>query len=111
LNSDFKAKIVTLILSGKPEVALRILSEKYSIAPPKLRVGKVKRFSSGLGVYVHSENTIYVSSRKALNDPYVILHEFYHHLRYISGTHKGTEKYAQRFADDFVASYLICRKE
>lgn len=106
LDAQFKAKIVSLILQKKPEVALGILSRRYSIRPPNLKVGKVKRFSKCLGAYAHSENTIYVSSSEELNDPRVVLHEFYHHLRYASGSHKGNEKYADRFAGDFIVSYI-----
>jgi hypothetical protein len=105
LDTEFKARIVALILQKKPETALRILSEKYSIRPPNLKVGRVKRSRTSLGVYVHSKNTIYISSSDGLNNPHVILHEFYHHLRSTSGKHKGTEKYADRFAWEFIASY------
>jgi len=107
LDTEFKANVVALILQRKPEDALRILSEKYSVQPPNLKVGKVKRFSTSQGVYVHSKNTIYVSSSDELNDPRIILHEFYHHLRSASGKHKGTEKHADRFAGNFIASYAI----
>jgi hypothetical protein len=106
MDAEFKAKVVSLILQKKPEVALGILSEKYSIRPPNLRVGKIKRYRKCLGAYVHSENTIYVSSSERLNDPRIVLHEFYHHLRYASGSHKGNEKYADRFAGDFIVSYI-----
>jgi hypothetical protein len=106
----FKAKIVSLILQKKPEIALEILSRKYSIRCPSLKVGTVKRSSKSLGVYVHSSNIIYVSSSDRLNDPHVILHEFYHHLRSTSGRHRGTEKYATKFANDYIASFVsICK--
>jgi hypothetical protein len=34
-----------------------------------------------------------------------MLHEFYHHLRYYAGHHRGTEKKADKFALDFIAAY------
>ncbi len=105
MDTQFKARVVALILQKKPETALKILSDKYSIQPPNLKVGKVKRSRNSLGVYVHSKNTIYISTSDGLNNPLIILHEFYHHLRSVSGKHKGTEKYADRFAWDFVVSY------
>lgn len=109
-EEEFKAKIVSLILKKKPEIALEILSRKYSIRCPSLKVGTVKRASKSLGVYVHSSNIIYVSSSDRLNDPHVILHEFYHHLRSTSGRHRGTEKYATKFANDYIASFVSILK-
>jgi hypothetical protein len=105
-DTEVKAKVVALILQKNPEMALNILCERYSIKRPDLKVGKVKRYSSSLGAYVHAENTIYVSSSEAMYDPRVILHEFYHHLRSASGKHRGNEKYADRFAADFITSYV-----
>jgi hypothetical protein len=106
IDAKFKAGVVTLILQNQPEIALEVLSERYSIRTPHIRVGRAKRFSSSQGAYAHSKNTIYVSSSDALSDPRIVLHEFYHHLRSISAKHKGTERYANRFADDFIASYI-----
>jgi len=42
-----------------------------------------------------------------LLNPFVILHEFYHHLRSksVDGTHKGTERGADKFALDFITEY------
>jgi hypothetical protein len=47
--------------------------------------------------------TIHVLNSDVLKDPFVILHEFYHHLRTsIDRKHRGTEKYASKFARDFI---------
>jgi len=110
-DAEVKAKVVALILQKNPETALNILCESYSIKRPDLKVGKVKRFSKSQGAYVHAENTIYVSSSEAMYDPRVILHEFYHHLRSASGKHRGNEKYADRFAADFIMSYVSIQRK
>ena len=101
----FRAKIVHLIISREPEEALEFLSQYYHVATPKLRVGIPKGHVKNAGCYVASKKTIYVSDRENLYNPYLILHEFYHHLRTSDGKHKGTEKYADRFAKKFVETY------
>jgi hypothetical protein len=60
-----------------------------------------------VGCYVARKRTIYVSNLHELNSPYVILHEFYHHLRTYNMKHRGTEKHAERFAEDYVEAYKI----
>jgi hypothetical protein len=64
-----------------------------------------KRHGKDAGCYVASKKTIYVSDRDNLYNPYLILHEFYHHLRTTDKKHKGTEKYANRFAEEYVETY------
>ena len=49
---------------------------------------------------------ISVRNSDTLKDPFVVLHEFYHHLRTMGDTkHRGTEKYADAFAREFVEAY------
>jgi hypothetical protein len=73
---------------------------------PKLGVGVVKGRSKGvLAVYSANRKEILAAKREYLYDPFTILHEFYHHLRYFGGIHRGTEKYADRFAIDFIQAY------
>jgi hypothetical protein len=37
----------------------------------------------------------------------VVLHEFYHHLRTsIDKKHRGTEKFAGEFAEEFIKAYI-----
>jgi len=107
LNSEyqFKAKIVHLILMKKTEEAVDALSEHYGVDVPRLKVGLPKKYSKNAGCYVSKTKTIHVSSREKLEDPFVILHEFYHHLRTKDGKHRGTEKYANRFARDFIEAF------
>ncbi len=107
LNSDqlFKAKIVYLILSKKPEDALKALSQYYNVLLPELRVGMPKGHRRNVGCYIAKKRTIYVSNLNGLHNPCVILHEFYHHLRISNMKHKGTEKHAERFVRDYIEAY------
>ena len=107
MQANFKPLIVWLILNGQAEKALNLLAENYKVATPKLKVGlpkghKVKAF----GCYTPKNATISVLNSDVIGNPFVILHEFYHHLRTsIDKQHKGTEKNADRFAREFIAAY------
>ncbi len=107
IDDNIKANVVHLILEKKPEEALKLLSSMYSVKNPKLRVGTVKkRRKTALAVYVHKANTIYASNSDILYNPFVMLHEYYHHIRSQSGDHRGTEKGADSYAREFIQSYL-----
>jgi hypothetical protein len=103
----FKAYIVWLVLSGKAEVALQVLAKKYKVSVPKMKVGLPSRHKvKARGCYVTRDGTIYLQNSDAIMNPFIILHEFYHHLRTsIDKKHKGTEKYADRFAREFLEAY------
>jgi hypothetical protein len=103
----FKAKVVSLILSKDAEKALELLSQHYRIVKPKLKVGMPKRYSRKLACYVARKRTIYVSGREALHNPRVIVHEFYHHLRNLTDAQRGIEKYAEKFAENYLQAYRI----
>jgi Zn-dependent peptidase ImmA (M78 family) len=107
LQNEFKPKVVWLILNGKPEEALMLLAKNYNVVVPKLKVGLPKgRVTKAYGCYSPSNETISVLNSDVIQNPFVILHEFYHHLRTsIDKQHKGTEKNADRFALEFLASY------
>jgi len=107
LKADFpfKARTVHLILSKKPEEALERLSEYYNVEVPKVKIGMPKGHVKSRGCYVTGKKTIYFSNRDALYSPYVVLHEFYHHLRTRDRKHKGTEKLADAFAKGFLEAY------
>jgi len=64
-----------------------------------------KRHSRKPACYVAKKRTIHVSGREALHNPRVILHEFYHHLRNVKDAQKGVEKYADRFAENYLEAY------
>jgi Zn-dependent peptidase ImmA (M78 family) len=107
LDRKFKANIVWLILNGKVEKALEIIAQKHGVTVPIIEVGLPKgRKKTALGCYNGSKRTISVLNSDTLKDPFVILHEFYHHLR-TSGDakHRGTEKYADTFAKEFIQAY------
>ena len=103
----FKVSMVWLILNGKVEKALEMLAEHYSVSVPKIKVGLPKgRKKKVLGCYNAKKETIYVVNSDTLKEPFIILHEFYHHLRTaLDKKHKGTEKYANEFAEEFIQTY------
>ena len=100
---NFHAQVVRLIrIERKPDEALELLSAYYRIEKPMLKMGLPKGENSALGCYVTREKTIYISTQEYLYDPYIIIHEFYHHLRSITGKHRGTERHARDFALEFL---------
>jgi hypothetical protein len=107
LEPEFKVFIVWLILNGKTEKALELLAEHYGVNVPKIKVGLPKgRKRTALGCYNAKKGTIFVLNSDTLKEPFIIIHEFYHHLRTaIDKKHKGTEKYANEFARDFIQTY------
>ena len=101
-----QAYIVALILDSKPEEAIRVLSRWYKVSEPRLGVGVLEGRTKGIAaVYSQRRKEIMAARREFFYDPFVMIHEFYHHLRSISGKHRGTEKQADKFALQFVASY------
>jgi hypothetical protein len=105
----FRARIVQLILKKEVNAALEALSEYYRVSVPRLRVGMPKRSGSKAGCYVSGTKMIHVATMERLCDPFVILHEFYHHLRTHGGKHRGTEKHANRFAQEYIIAYQKAR--
>jgi Zn-dependent peptidase ImmA (M78 family) len=103
-----KPYIVWLILNQQPEEALSLLARKYGLNVPSLKVGLPKGHKKkALGVYQARNETISVLNSDMLGNPFVILHEFYHHLRSksVDKHHKGTERNADRFATEFLTEY------
>jgi len=103
IDSTFRVGVVRMILEGHPEEALHSLAVHYEVQEPDLRVGTVKRHRKVLAVYVHKEKRIYVSKSDLLRNPFVILHEFYHHLR-ASQTPKNEQ--VEKRADSFALTYI-----
>ena len=100
---QFQDRVVQLIsIERRPEDALELLSKHYRVDMPALRIGLPRGEKRALGCYVHREKTIYISSQEYLYDPYVLIHEFYHHLRNVGGKHRGTERHAKEFALSFL---------
>jgi hypothetical protein len=107
LEQRFEASIVWLILNGETEKALETLAKHYGVEVPRLKVGLPKgRKVKTLGCYNARNKTISVLNSDVLKQPFVILHEFYHHLRTnADAKHLGTEKYADEFAKKFIRAY------
>jgi hypothetical protein len=106
LDDLTKAKIVHMVLNKKTEEALQYLSKFYNIAPPEIVVGTVKgKRKTVYAVYVQKESKIYAINSDVFYNPFVILHEFYHHIRTKGGIHRGSEKNANRYAKSFIDAY------
>jgi hypothetical protein len=101
-----KAKVVNMILNKKTEEALKNLSQFYKVIPPEITVGTKKgKRKTVYAVYVQRESKIYCINSDVFYNPFIILHEFYHHIRTKGGIHKGSEKYANTYAKSFIESY------
>ena len=105
---NLKPAVVWLILNGKTEEALTLLAKNYKVNVPNLKVGlpkghKIKAF----GCYTSKNQTISVLNSDVLMNPFVIIDEFYHHLRSkaVDKMHRGTEKNADKFAIEFIEAY------
>ena len=106
LDDIFKAYIVQLIIDKKTEQALESLSRFYEIKPPDIVVGTIKgKRRTVYAVYVQRECKIYCINSEIFYNPFIIMHEFYHHLRTTAGVHKGSEKHANMYARGFIDSY------
>ncbi len=107
MHKPMMSLVVWLILNGEAERALGLLSEHFKVRVPSIKVGLPKgRKSTALGCYSSRDRTISVLNSDALKDPFVIVQEFYHHLRTSADArHKGTEKYADEFAKEFIQAY------
>src|SRR5579872_7084619 len=107
LDDMTKAKIVALILDKKTEQALEYLSKLYNVDTPQIVVGTIKKKRRTVyAVYVVKEKKIYASTSEIFYNPFVILHEYYHHIRSKLGTHRGSEKHANMYAQQFIDSYV-----
>ena len=101
-----KAKIVHMILNRNTEDALQKLSKFYNVTPPEIVVGTIKgKRKTVYAVYVQKERRIYVINSDILYNPFIVLHEFYHHIRTRAGVHRGSEKHANMYAKSFIDSY------
>jgi hypothetical protein len=104
LEPNLARLVVQLILDGKVEESLELLARHYGVSVPRIKVGLPKsRRSKALGCYSAADQTIYVLDSGRLKDPFVILHEFYHHLRTgADKRHRGSERFASAFARKFI---------
>jgi len=101
-----KAKVVNMILNKKTEEALKNLSQFYEVIPPEITVGTIKgKRKTVYAVYVQRESKIYCINSDVFYNPFIVLHEFYHHIRTKGGIHKGSEKFANTYATSFIEAY------
>jgi hypothetical protein len=106
LDDLTKAKMVSMILNKKTEEALQHLSKFYNITPPEIVVGTIKgKRKTVYAVYVQKESKIYAINSDIFYNPFVVLHEFYHHMRTKGGIHRGSEKNANLYAKSFIDAY------
>jgi len=106
LDDISKATIVQMILDGKAERALENLSRFYNVEIPQIAVGTIKKKRRTVyAVYVLQEKKIYASNSDIFYNPFVIIHEYYHHIRSKLGTHRGSERHANMYAQGFIDSY------
>ena len=105
---NFKPAVVVLILNKQTEQALEVLAKSYGVEVPNLKVGLPKGHTrNAYGTYNAKNQTICVLDSEVFGNPFVILHEFYHHLRSknVDKQHRGTEKNADKFAVEFIREY------
>lgn len=105
-NDLLKARIVYMILNKNTEEAMEQLSKFYNIDPPEIVVGTIKgKRRTVYAVYVQKQSKIYATNSDTFYNPFIILHEFYHHLRTKAGIHRGSEKHANMYANSFIDSF------
>jgi hypothetical protein len=111
LEGEFKAKVVAMILDSRTEPAIELLCRRYHVSVPRIGIGVLEGRTKGVAaVYSLQRKEILAARREYLYDPFVMIHEFYHHLRSASGKHRGTEKQADRFALDFIDAYTAAAR-
>jgi hypothetical protein len=92
----FQQEVVGMILRGKTEEALASLARYFHVSTPNLKVTELR----GRACYNPENETIYLSDEELRSNPYMILHEFCHHL-----APECSEKLADQFANDFIVAY------
>jgi len=95
-----------MILEKQTEKALERLSEVYQVATPQIVVGTIKgKRRTVYALYIPKEEKIYALNSEIFFNPFVILHEYYHHIRSKLGIHRGSERNANKFAQEFIDAY------
>jgi hypothetical protein len=107
-----QVRVVHMILAKETEKALQLLSKHYRVESPEIVVGTVKgKRRTAYAVYIPKERKIYAMNSDIFYNPFVILHEFYHHIRSQGGPHRGTERHANLFAKTFIDAYINAAKK
>ena len=105
VNANLTAFIALKLTST---VVVALIFRQAGKITPLLKIGLPKGHKNNIyGCYTAKNTTISVLNSDILGNPFVILHEFYHHLRSksVDKQHKGTEKNANKFAIDFIREY------
>jgi hypothetical protein len=105
LDDLTKTKIVYMTLNKKTEEALQYLSKFYNMTPPEIVVGTVKGKRRSVYAVCAQENKIYAINSDIFYNPFIVLHEFYHHIRIKGGIHRRSEKNANMYAKSFIDAY------
>lgn len=84
---------------------MELVSKRHKVRTPKLGIGPTKGKKIALAVYSVQANAILFRDQDQYFDPFVVLHEMYHCIRSASGSHRGTEKNADRFALDYIEEF------
>ena len=106
LDSKTKAQIVRMILEKQTEKALEKISEFYHVTTPQIVVGTIKgKRRTVYALYIPKEGKIYALNSDIFFNPFVVLHEYYHHIRSKLGIHRGSERNANKFAQEFIDAY------
>lgn len=106
LDDHTKAQIVKMILEKQTEKALEKLSAIYHVSTPQIVVGTIKgKRRTVYALYIPREKKIYALNSEIFFNPFVVLHEYYHHIRSKLGVHRGSERNANKFAQEFVEAY------
>ena len=102
LSREEARKFIILILDGDIDEALDIFSKAFKIRRPSYRVGLPSGHYKAYACYDAKRNLICFKDRYVMRNPFIILHELYHALRFRGGKHRGTEKKADEFAKRFI---------
>ena len=107
ISDTLRKTILRKIINGEIDIALELLSKEYKVPTPKYRIGTVKGHRSAAGCYIERKKTILFANNEIMQNPIVVLHEFYHHM-ISSLTLKGggTDKNAERFVRTFLSTEL-----
>jgi hypothetical protein len=107
-----QVRVVHMILAKQTEEALQLLSNYYHVESPEIVVGTVKgKRRTAYAVYIPKERKIYAMNSDTFYNPFIILHEFYHHIRSQGGPHRGTERHANMYAKTFIDTYISAAKK
>ncbi len=110
-EDEVLARAVKLVLSGDTDEVLALLARFYRVSKPGVKVGLPKGRKAGvLGCY-DPRRQIYVRSSAEFRNPFVIMHEFYHHLRMFGGRHRGCERGANEYALRALAAFSRVLRE